>query len=288
MTTMELADDLTGFCIKGCEKCSGSVAGVIMCPPFRLSWTHRKNWLLAIEGLNLRLLIDTHDERLVGWIKIQSDDIANLLDEQRILRQLERLRPMGLQCEGSPDSAYSSLAEPASLRHRSSAPMCGVLRFCLKRKTEDTFNISIGNLARGSGTGFVKQPIHAPREKALTPTADHLSCHSLFTSHLAVRMAGGTAQHDTRPLSQGLCCRRATRPSLKHLAIFACQNQGLLWASGAHTTFSFYNNYVDGTYLVPLFMTQDTSSAASRAKKVDSVASRRSWRNPSETCCSTV
>jgi hypothetical protein len=36
--------------------------------------------------LNLALFIDTNHQRLLGWIKVEADDVAHLLDESRIAR----------------------------------------------------------------------------------------------------------------------------------------------------------------------------------------------------------
>jgi hypothetical protein len=37
------------------------------------------------KGLNLALFIDAKDEGSVGWGKVKADDIAYLVDEQRIV-----------------------------------------------------------------------------------------------------------------------------------------------------------------------------------------------------------
>lgn len=42
---------------------------------------HRQNWLFAIEGLDLALLIDTEHKRPVGRRQIEADNIADLVDE---------------------------------------------------------------------------------------------------------------------------------------------------------------------------------------------------------------
>ena len=60
---------------------------------------HRQDRLLAIECLDLTFLIDAEDEGSVGRGKVQTDNIAHLVDEQRIVRQLERLATVWLQAE---------------------------------------------------------------------------------------------------------------------------------------------------------------------------------------------
>ncbi len=72
--------------------------------PLHLAGPHRQQRLGPIEGLDLTLLVHTEYERAVGRRQIQPDDVADFLDEQRILRQLEGLGTMRLQGEGPPDA----------------------------------------------------------------------------------------------------------------------------------------------------------------------------------------
>ena len=58
--------------------------------------------LLAIECLGLALLIDAEDERSVRRGKVKADDIAYLVDEQRIVRQLE----CWLRCGCKPNATH--------------------------------------------------------------------------------------------------------------------------------------------------------------------------------------
>jgi hypothetical protein len=65
---------------------------------------HGQDRLFAIKRLDLRLFIDTEHERAVGRRQIEADDVANLVDEQWVAGQLERLRAVWLQPEGGPDA----------------------------------------------------------------------------------------------------------------------------------------------------------------------------------------
>jgi hypothetical protein len=75
---------------------------------------HRQDRLLAIECLDLALLIDAEDEGSVGWGKVKADDIAYLVDEQRVVRQLERLATVRLQAERRPHPADRSVGKLVS------------------------------------------------------------------------------------------------------------------------------------------------------------------------------
>ena len=63
------------------------------------SKSHRQNWLSSLERLALTLLADAHNKRAFRRIQVQTDDIAQLLDEQRIGRELEGFGAMRLQPE---------------------------------------------------------------------------------------------------------------------------------------------------------------------------------------------
>ena len=56
----------------------------VMGAPLDLTGTHWQQRLGAIEGLDLTLLIDADDPRLLRRVQLQADDIAYFLDELRI------------------------------------------------------------------------------------------------------------------------------------------------------------------------------------------------------------
>src|SRR4051812_37229373 len=79
------------------EQRRGAMALVIVRAPFDLPRTHRQQRLRAIEGLDLALLVDADHQRLVRRIEIEPDNVAHLLDELWIGRELERLGAVRLQ-----------------------------------------------------------------------------------------------------------------------------------------------------------------------------------------------
>ena len=66
-----------------CEECRCAVALVVVGAPLDLAGTHRQKRLRSIKGLYLALFIDADDQRLLGRIEIEADDVAHLLDERR-------------------------------------------------------------------------------------------------------------------------------------------------------------------------------------------------------------
>ena len=58
---------------------------------------HGQHRLRGLERLALALLVDTDDQRVVRRAQVQADDVAQLLDEERVVGQLEALGAVGLQ-----------------------------------------------------------------------------------------------------------------------------------------------------------------------------------------------
>ena len=98
------ADDLAGRGVESGEQRQGAVAFVVVAAPFGLTGAHRQQRLGPVEGLDLALLVDAQDQRPFRRIEIEPDNIANLLYEERVARQLEALRTVRLQPEGTPDA----------------------------------------------------------------------------------------------------------------------------------------------------------------------------------------
>ena len=51
---------------------------------------HRQTGLGAVECLDLALLVNREDDGVGGRIDIEADDVLELLDKLRVLRQFER------------------------------------------------------------------------------------------------------------------------------------------------------------------------------------------------------
>ena len=55
---------------EGSKQGGGTVAFVVVRAPLHLSRAHRQQRLSAIKSLNLALLVDTDDQRLVRWAEV--------------------------------------------------------------------------------------------------------------------------------------------------------------------------------------------------------------------------
>src|SRR5262249_16079546 len=64
------------------------------------------------------------EDRGMSWrIQVEPDNVADLVDQQRVIRQLTGLAPMQLQPERVPDPTDRHAAEANRLRHVPRAPM---------------------------------------------------------------------------------------------------------------------------------------------------------------------
>ncbi|HEX3426342.1 MAG TPA: hypothetical protein VHT30_09435 [Acidimicrobiales bacterium] len=83
--------------------------------------------LLAVGRLDLGFLVNA-DDRGLGRVEIQVDEVFDLVDKQRVGRQLEALRAVGLLTGRAPDLADRCLGHPCGRSHRTRRPMSGIGR----------------------------------------------------------------------------------------------------------------------------------------------------------------
>jgi hypothetical protein len=60
------------------------VALVVMAAPLDLPRPHRQQQLSAVERLDLRLFVDAQHQGAVGWVEIEPNNVAHLVDKQRV------------------------------------------------------------------------------------------------------------------------------------------------------------------------------------------------------------
>ena len=150
------AEHLTGGYVQGRKQRRGSVAAVVVGAPLRKPWTHRQHRLATLQRLNLRLLVHAQHHRALGRMQVQTHDVAYLLDEQRIARQLEGLATMRLQTERTPDAAYRRRTQSTRLGHRARAPMRSTCRDRLQGLHHHPLHVVVPNRARRSRSRLVQ------------------------------------------------------------------------------------------------------------------------------------
>src|SRR5437899_2776095 len=76
----------------------------------------------AIQRLDLRLLIDAEHQRAIWRVEVEADDVAHLVDEQRVCRQLEGFAAVRLERERPPDAMHDRDRQTRGLGHRARTP----------------------------------------------------------------------------------------------------------------------------------------------------------------------
>src|SRR5437870_7645608 len=127
MTTMKLAQHVTADQVESREQAGGAVAFVVVAAALDLSGAHGQQRRSAIQRLNLALLVHTQHQGAVGRVEVKANDVANLVNEQRITAQLEGLAAMRLQGKSAPDATDAALAESGGLSQRARGPVGGVV-----------------------------------------------------------------------------------------------------------------------------------------------------------------
>ena len=221
-----------------------------MRPPFGLARPHRQERLGPIQGLDLALLVRAQHQRLVRGVEVQPYDVPHLLDEQRILGELERLHPMRLQGKCAPDPAHGGLAQAARVGHGARAPLRRVAGPLFQRPRDHGLHLRVGDAPRGARPGFIEQAVHPPLRKPPPPPPHRLPRHADPLGHGPVGQAGRAGQHDPRALGERLCGLRAPRPALQGVALLGGQGNRIDRSSSSHWCPPFYTKYEGDDYYV--------------------------------------
>ena len=224
MPRRHLRDHLPGGDVERGVEVGGAVAEVVVALSRRHARHQRQNRRRAVERLDLRLLVDAQDDRGLGRIEIEPDDVAHLVDELRIRRELERLALMRLQREYPPDPADRALAHPGRGRHRARRPVRRVRRLLLERLHDHPLDVVVADRARLARPRLVMQPVEAPPRKPAPPPADRRAGTAQLGCDLPARPPLRRRQHDPATKRQRLRALRPPSPSLEHLPLLVAEH----------------------------------------------------------------
>ena len=140
------------------EMPSVSLPGIrrMVCPVRMQSSSHLEFLTRPSGRGKLRaFLVDAH-QRPIGWRQIKTNDIAELVDEQRIDGKPECLRAMRLRAERVPNPADRCVRKTCLRRHGPDRPMCGVLWRGQEGALVDGGYLIIINCPTPSWTGLIQ------------------------------------------------------------------------------------------------------------------------------------
>src|ERR1700722_10733898 len=185
--------------------------GVVVGHRTGATFFHWQAGLCAVEGLDLRLLIDRKDDGVGGRIDIEPDDIAQLFDKLRVVGELELPDPVRLETMRAPDALDGTCADADCFRHHGGSPMGRFGRRIGLGEHHDTLNEIRPQWrdARGSRL-IVQQAVATSLHEALLP-APHAGFRFAGPAHdLVGTDAVGTQQDDLSP--PDVLMRRITTP----------------------------------------------------------------------------
>jgi len=117
--------------VQGCEQCGCPVPLVVVGHRAAAALLQRKPRLASVQGLDLRLLIDTQDDGVIWRIQIQAHDFHQLLFKMGIITDLETHDTMRFEAVLFPDATHRAFTHACGPCHRSPAPVRRILRFFL-------------------------------------------------------------------------------------------------------------------------------------------------------------
>ena len=109
--------------VEGGEQRGRAVALVVVRHGAEPALLQRQPRLGSVERLDLALLVERQDDRM-GWrVDVEADNITQLLDELRIVRELELPHSVRSQAVGAPDALDRAGANPDLARHHRRGPV---------------------------------------------------------------------------------------------------------------------------------------------------------------------
>ena len=140
------ADDGAVEHVEGGEQRGGAVPLVVVGHGAGAALLHRQAGLGAVERLDLALLVDRQHDGVRRRIDVEADDVAQLVDELRIVGELELPHPVRLQAVRAPDALHRADADAGRLGHHGGGP--------------------VGRLARRVGQASAPPRARPPRRRA--------------------------------------------------------------------------------------------------------------------------
>ena len=234
MTLMKLRDDLTGLRVERGEQRGRAVPIVVMCAALHLAGPHRQERLRAVQRLDLGFFVDAEYRRVLRRIQIQPHDVTHLFHEQRVGRQLERLAPMRLQAERTPDPIDGHATQVQRLGHVPGAPVRGPARRGFERSNNHLLDLVIGNRPRRTGPRFVVQAVESLSHEAPAPLPDRARTHVETPSHHLAVEAFAARQDDARTPRHVRRRPRSMGQRFESRLFLRCQDQRGFRASCSH------------------------------------------------------
>ena len=169
MAPSDPSKHLAGRDVQGRRQIRGPVSLIVAGAALDLPGPQGQHRMGPVERLNLRLLVDREDQRVVGRVEVEPDHIDHLLGELRVVVESEGLEPMWLDGGGLPDLPHLPLGDAGVPSHQPRAPMGGLHRYPFGRQEQDALDGSSGEDRRSPRPGAVHQAGETLGETAAVP-----------------------------------------------------------------------------------------------------------------------
>ena len=118
VTAVQFGDDCAVGDVERGEQAGDAVADVVVGASLGHAGHHRQHRLGPVQRLDLALLVDAQHHGLLRRVVVEADDVDDLLDEQRVGRQLEPVLDMGFEVELRQIRPMVDVRQAAALGHR--------------------------------------------------------------------------------------------------------------------------------------------------------------------------
>ena len=225
------ADDLARARVQRGKERQGPVPVVLEAVPLQAPWRQRQDRIQAVERLDLRLLVQREDSRVLGRVQIQPDHVGGLALEVRIVRDHVALGPMRLDRSPAPDSLDQHVADPKLPGQLAGAPVGRAVRGLALGTRQDPCLHPRRHRRRLATLVPGVHPRHAMLEEATPPAADVGTTAAKSLLNAVVGFAVG--QHQDHPRATRFIGSTAARAnaSLEYLSVLSCKSNGIF---GAH------------------------------------------------------
>ena len=161
---------------------------------------HRQARLCSVKRLNLALFVDRQDDRVLGRIHVEPDDIEQFGGKPWIIGQLELTDLVRLEAVFAPDALHRTDADADVFGHRARGPMRG-LTGCRGLSGGHHAGLDLGSERRNARRAglIAEQTGHAFGHEALLPAPDGCLARAGAAGEFHRAAALGGQQHDLGP-----------------------------------------------------------------------------------------
>ncbi len=127
--------------------------------------------LRALQRLALALLVHADDQRVIRRAQVQADHVAQLLEEERVVGQLEALRAMRLQSEQLEVALHAGLGDASLGGYRAYVPVRRAVGWLGVQRGDQLRHAFIVDRARLARAHVAVQAGDAPIDEPRAPLA---------------------------------------------------------------------------------------------------------------------